>query len=102
MIGIGDKVVCLFDGWRLAFNDESPKIDRIYTVRDVVEGRNDIYLRLEEINNPSRPDSITGRIMEEAFFIDGFRRVTETKTDISIFLKMDRDTFKRQKTDALQ
>lgn len=85
---VGQKVVCIWDGWNFSVSVIWPLKGKIYTIREIECSDFDgFYLRFIEITNPiiAYPD---GRIEEEAFTSNFFRPLIERKTDISIFHKI--------------
>src|SRR5262245_39435726 len=48
---VGQKVVCITDGWVSHFGEASPQKDRVYTIRAIVDRSYGTGLRLVEIKN---------------------------------------------------
>lgn len=105
MIGVGDKVVYV-DGewpvyhveWNLARGVAFPVRGNVYTVREIELEHDSSFIRLVEIVNPSL--HYGDGFAEVAFDIASFRPVKKTKTDISIFQKIDREIFSKGKVSA--
>ena len=89
----GQKVVCVNseDAGALAFQTILIK-GNIYTVYDVYEYDNNIYVRLEE----------TGTKRGNGWFHWRFRPLIEKKTDISVFKKLENPTGKPAKVKELE
>jgi hypothetical protein len=89
---VGQKIVCIHDGWRHPFIylvQSLPKKGAIYHVRGFEGEKYDpaaavgcAYIWLSEIVNPP----VSG--IEPSFSVRFFRPVTERKTDISVFTKL--------------
>lgn len=83
MFAIGDKVVCILEFQSLpnkGRHGDQPVIKEIYTIRGI--DSNACFFKLEEI----RVYYKCGR--ECGYIASKFRKVTKTKTDISIFTEI--------------
>lgn len=87
---VGQKVVCVEDDFAernklCRIPTHYPKTGQVYTIRSFVSARGRVFVRLIEIIN--QPEKLLGNV-EPAFWVERFRPVVETKTDISIFTSM--------------
>lgn len=81
---VGQRVVCIRDGWSGFFGEIFPVCGCIYTIRDIEPGVLDpshLFLRFEEIVN--EPAHYASGFVEANFDAEEFRPVRDT--DISIF-----------------
>ena len=83
---VGQKVVCIYDGWQSFFHPGEGKPEKgiVYTIRDVYVRDRDgsAFLRFEEIRNPL---IYRNGEAECSYAAHRFRPVVQRKTDISIF-----------------
>ncbi|WP_291869712.1 hypothetical protein [Bradyrhizobium sp.] len=88
---VGQKVVCIVDGWPPIPSVVWPSKGGIYTVREMLGVGEEPSLRLYEIQNPIvEYSNVSPR--EVAFVIWAFRPLVDSKTDISIFTAMLTDS----------
>jgi hypothetical protein len=90
MFQVGQKVVCVEDGWthKGRISDHFPVKDRVYTVRGFFRAGPDapLGIRLDELKN--EPRQWTDSFGEAAFDVTAFRSLDERKTDISVFTEL--------------
>lgn len=86
---VGQKVVCITDEWRCPPNENIPRKDCIYTIREIMANDKRVGLRLKEIINQPRAWIDADGLEEGAFCASYFRplqdRPKEAQTDISVF-----------------
>lgn len=95
---VDQRIVCISSSWTNVDIDHAimyPKKGRIYTVRGYQDPMVAVfagcagtgpYIMLHEIVNKASACSLG--MIEPAFSVQGFRPITERKTDIEIFIKM--------------
>lgn len=96
MFFVGQKVVCINDGWINVQNLVLPKKDVVYSIRGVMFslslGAEGLYLC--EIVNP--PCLNSEGFSEIAWNVEGFRPLVERETSIEVFQEIRRDVERRQ------
>jgi hypothetical protein len=85
---VGQKVVCIKDGWVTHAHVASPRKGEIYTVRDkLFDGECPSLRFFEIVNSPVSYINMPAPV-EPAFCADCFRPVVERKTSIEMFRKL--------------
>lgn len=75
MFEVGQKVVCIADGWDAPHGLNLPKKDSVYTVRELRFGG--IAILLVEVRNEVR--RVFAGDLEAAFASEGFRPLTDSE-----------------------
>lgn len=91
MFKIGDTVICIDDTMLPHTRDELikdvpnwVKKDKIYHIRNFADHDFVVGVYLEEIHNPPKWFNLVGGFIEPAFKESRFRKLEETKIEISV------------------
>lgn len=100
---IGQKVVCIADGWVARNGEACPQKDKIYTIREIMVESGEGCLRFNEIRNTPNYYLWNGvRILAECAFHDSWFRPLEekkkgTETGMTILNKILTDANEKRK-----